>query len=148
DRLGGTPVHTAGQMPVFAFEPITSAWPSRRGKSGHRICTPSAKPRPPGSYRRSIAGHMLELGKDDARLRPFPVLAEGYVADHSVKAVAAHVVGELAVVEALGSFDRLRENLAGRVGKRRERPSQRVDALHLGGFSVFREHLQGAREGE
>src|SRR5262249_42537021 len=75
-----------------------------------------------------IAGHALELGKELSGLRPFPVFAIGDLARDGGEFIAVYVVGKLAVIEALGGFDRLRQHLAGGVGERSEPIAQRIDA--------------------
>jgi hypothetical protein len=72
---------------------------------------------------------MLELGEDDPRFRPFPILAEGNLADDGTEGVAAHVVGYCDLVQALCAFDRLRQHLPGGVAQRRKGPADRVDAF-------------------
>jgi len=81
-------------------------------------------------------------GEEDARLRPLASLRSD-IADHGLEGVAAHVGGELGVVEALGAFDRLGQDLSGRIAERRERPAA-GSMPWVGGGLVFGEQLLGA----
>src|SRR5262249_13035480 len=64
---------------------------------------------------RVVALHISELHLQHARLGPFALGAEAYVAIHGLERVGADIVRELAVVEALGGLDRLLQYLHLRV---------------------------------
>src|SRR6266567_4932119 len=94
---------------------------------------------------------VLELDLQDPRLRPLAVLAEADLADDRVEWVAADVVGELCLVEALRYLDRFPQNLKVGIGEGRQVPPQRVDPfarrLGLVGFEELRDarKLHGRR---
>src|SRR6266436_7783103 len=64
-----------------------------------------------------VALDVLELHLQHARLRSFAVLAEGDLSDDRVERMAADVIGELRLVEALGALDRIAQNLQVGVSK-------------------------------
>jgi hypothetical protein len=72
------------------------------------------------NWSKVTAGDVLELREHRARFCPFPVIALSDFADHGLEAVAADVVGEFVVVEALRLRDRRGQHLAGRVAERNE----------------------------
>jgi hypothetical protein len=65
-----------------------------------------------------IRRHILELGEDRARLRPFAVLAESDFTGHGLKTVPVHVIRERILIEATRCLDGLRQNLSGGIAER------------------------------
>src|SRR5437016_1332080 len=70
-----------------------------------------------------VALDVLELHLQHPRLRPFAVLAEGDFADDRVERMAAEVIGEPGLVEALRALDRLTQDLQVGVGEGRQIPA-------------------------
>src|ERR1022692_5309954 len=75
-----------------------------------------------------VALDAAELRLEHARLCELATLAERNVADDGLKRGLADVVGELAVVEALGRRDRLAEDVEIRVAVRRHVVAERIAA--------------------
>src|SRR6478736_6858564 len=80
-----------------------------------------------------IAADALELAEELTRLYPFAILAEADFARYCRERVGVHVVGELAIIEALGCFDGLRQHLTYGITKWDVFVAERVD-LQLGGL--------------
>src|SRR4029077_10920226 len=70
-----------------------------------------------------VAADMLELGEDYPRLRPFPILAEGNLADDGTEGVAAHVVGYCDLAEAPCPSAPRRQPFPRGIARRRKAPA-------------------------
>ena len=77
-------------------------------------------------------------------LGPLAVLPEPDVTHDGFEFVAAQVVGELVVIDTLGAFDRLADQLEVRIAPAAEIIPERIDAGGLGAGLVFLEERLGA----
>jgi hypothetical protein len=88
-----------------------------------------------------VRRHILELGEDRARLRPFAVLAESDFTGHGLKTVAVHVIRERVLIEATRCLDGLRQNLSGGIAERHEAVAEGIKLFARRYCAIALEHI-------
>ena len=88
-----------------------------------------------------VRRHILELGEDRARLRPFAVLAESDFTGHGLKTVAVHVIRERILIEATRCLDGLRQNLSGGIAERHEAVAEGIKLFARRYCAIALEHI-------
>src|SRR5262245_59537772 len=90
-----------------------------------------------GHLTKIIAGDVLPLRNNHARLRPFAVLSEFYLACHGVEGLRSDVIRNLRMIETFGSVDGSGQYLTGRIAIRSEVVSKRIYALPLRPLAIL-----------
>src|SRR5664280_801840 len=93
-----------------------------------------------------VALDAAELRLEYPRLRPFAIGRKLDVADDGLERGLAQIIGELAVVEALGGGDRLAQHVEVSIAERRHIVAQRIDAGFGGALLVRFQECLGAFE--
>jgi hypothetical protein len=91
-----------------------------------------------------MSGYAPKLNLQDARMRPFPVLAELDVAHDGVKGRAPCVRRKAGVIETTGHFDSLSNHLHLGISERRHIVPEEVDAGVAGARLVGIQELLNA----